>query len=85
MHKLTVTLSNHPSPLEEAIFEGRKIVIIEVEDPHDPEDILNKLEPIVIEIRGDNKSAITVRAITDSGNLVLEGTIREGFHGVLMS
>jgi hypothetical protein len=48
MHKLTVKLSNHPSPLEpEVIPNGLREETILVEDVHDTEEVLNKVEALV--------------------------------------
>lgn len=85
MPKLTAILSNHPSPLEKALFDGQKTIEFTVDDPHDPEEVLRKLEPLVIDIRGDDRTVIVVGVFTESGAQILRGTISDGFHGTVMS
>lgn len=85
MQKLIATLSNHPSPLERPLFDGEKTIEFEVIDPHNHEEVLNTLEPKVIELRGDDRTAIEVWIRTESGNNLMHGTIREGFQGTVMT
>lgn len=85
MHKLTAILSNHPSPLERALFEGHETIEFLVFDPHDPEEVLSKLEPLVEDLRGDDITAIMVKIFTESDTQIFDGTIKDGLNGVVMS
>lgn len=78
-------ISSHSSPLDKPIFEGEKIIEIFVEDHHNPEEILKVLEPKIMEIRGDSGSTLSLVVKTESGNTVISGGVKEGFHGVWMS
>jgi len=85
MHKLIVTLTNHPSALEKNIFDGNKVFEIFVEDPTNHEEILNKAEPKATELRGDSKEAIRMEVADESGAILISGTVKDGFNGVIMS
>ena len=87
MYKLTVKLSNHPSPLEhEVIPNGLKEDHIFVEDIHDTDDVLNKVETLVEAIENRNKAIIGVRVLTENGNAILNGNVQNGsFSGVKIS
>jgi hypothetical protein len=85
MHKITVTIACADGPLDVPVFDGEKVLEVEVNDPHDPEELLNKIEPEIIKIRGDSTVKIHLKAKTESGDTILEGSIDEGFHGTVMS
>ena len=85
MRKLIATLTNHPTPLEERLFEGARILEIEMDGPYSPDDVLRALEPKIMEIRGDSRSSLSLVVKTESGSTVLSGGIKDGFHGVWMS
>ena len=84
MHKLIALLSNHPSPLEKELFNGTKTIEFFVQDPHDFEEVLRVLEPLVMEIRDEDTTALALRVNTESGSMVLNGTIKEGFNGIVV-
>lgn len=85
MHKLTAILSNHPSPLEKRVFDEQKTVEFAVEDPHDPTAVLDKLEPLVKDIKGDDGTAVLVRIFDESGNQIFDGTVTDRLQGTWMS
>lgn len=87
MHKLTVKLSNHPSPLEhEVIPNGIKEDYIFVEDIHNTEDVLNKVETLVEAVENRNKAIIGVQVLNENGSVILNGNIQNGsFSGVKIS
>ncbi len=84
MHKLIATLTNHPSASEEALFEDTKLIEFSVEF-NDPDEILKALEPLIMAFRGSDTTAIVLRVTTESGAIVLRGTIKDGFSGVAIS
>lgn len=84
MQTIIITLTCPDNPLEEKLFNGSKVLKIDVTDPHDTEELLNKLEPEIIKLRGDSTESITMTATTESGTTVLQGSIGESFHGVAM-
>ena len=85
MHKLIAIITNHPSPLEESVLEGKKVLEFFVDDPRDPEQILRVLEPKVMTLRGDTQAALSLVVKTESGNVILSGEVKNGFHGVWIS
>jgi len=87
MHKLIVKLSNHLSPLEsEVIPNGLREETILVEDIHDTEEVLNKVEALVETIENRDRVAIGVQVLAENGNTILNGSVQNGsFHGVKMS
>jgi hypothetical protein len=84
MHKIIVTLTCANGPLDEVLFEGEKILEVEVNDPHNTNELLDKIESEIINIRGDATTRIGLEAKTEAGNTVLRGSIEKGFHGVSM-
>jgi len=87
MYKLIATLSNHPSPLEKFVFDSPKTVELLFEYPPTTEEILNKLEPIVVKLRGNKKAMMSMEVVKESGEKVLVGTVdeKDRFHGTVMS
>ncbi len=81
-HKLVATLECYASPLEKTFFEGTKVIEFFVSDPHDAEEVLQTLEPLVMEIRGDDQTALLLHVTKDNGDTVLRGTIKNGFSGI---
>lgn len=43
MQKVTITLSCSDNPLDEKLFEGKKVYEIEVLDPHDTDNLINEI------------------------------------------
>lgn len=76
---------NSPAPLEEPIFEGEKVLEIYVDDPNDPEEVLNKLKLEIKKLRGVSNAALAVNVVTESGSRVLGGEFKDGFEGVVTS
>tara|TARA_B100000745_G_scaffold300210_2_gene253262 strand:+ start:7696 stop:7953 length:258 start_codon:yes stop_codon:yes gene_type:complete len=85
MHKIKTTLICSNNPLEDKIFEGTKEITFDVTDPHDTEELLEKLEPEIIKLRGDADTTLVMKAQTEDGMTILQGTIGENFNGVAMS
>ncbi|MEK0337956.1 MAG: hypothetical protein QQN41_11040 [Nitrosopumilus sp.] len=87
MYKLTVKLSNHPSPLEhEVIPNGLKEDCIFVEDIHDTNNVLDKVETLVEAIENRNKAIIRIQVLDENGNTILNGNVQNGsFSGVKIS
>ena len=87
MYKLTVKLSNHPSPLEhEVISNGLKDEDIFVEDIHNTNDVLDKVETLVEAIENRDRATIVVRVIDERGNTILDGSVQKGsFNGIKFS
>jgi hypothetical protein len=84
MQTITIVLTCPDNPLEEKLFDGSKVLVIDVVDPHDTEELLSKLESEIIKLRGDSVAVINLTATTTSGSTVLQGSIGENFHGVAM-
>jgi len=85
MHKLIVTLTNHSSALEENVFDEKRVFEIYVDDPTNNEEIFDKAESKIVELRGESNAAIRMEIATESGDVFVRGTVKNGFHGVIMS
>ena len=84
MNKINITLRCPDYPAVEKVFDGEKIYVVELENPYDAEDVLNKVEPIIIALRGNSQKPILLTAVLEGGSTLLRGTITKGFSGVRM-
>lgn len=87
MYKLNAFISNNPSPLEENILYQDKNIELIFDYPPSVEDVLNKLELNVVELKEGKNASIYIKVTHESGTTFLEGTASEdgGFSGVSMS
>jgi hypothetical protein len=87
MLKLIATISNHLSPLEENILDGDKNIELIFDYYPSVDDVLNKLESHVVELKKGKNTSINIKVINESGSTFLEGTTSEngGFHGISIS
>jgi|GEM_PF-2125540 len=84
-YKLKAILSNHWSPLERSPLESPKVIEFLVHDLYNPEEILRVLEPLIMDFRKENQDALSLQVETESGNILLHGTIDKGFSGIAIS
>lgn len=87
MYKLNAFISNNPSPLEENILYQDKNIELTFDYPPSVEDVLNKLELNVIELKEGRNASVYIKVTHESGSTFLEGTANEsgGFNGVSIS
>ena len=77
MYKLIAVLNSLNSSLEDKTIE------FVVGDSADHKEILQKLEPMIEKLRGENKSTLGLIIKTETGMTVLRGTVTNGFSGVV--
>lgn len=88
MHKLTVKLSNHPSPLEPMITANGPIErALDIEDIDDVQEIISKIEKLVETIDSLDKGAVSVEVSNKLRGIILHGTLKNGLftNGVVCS
>ncbi|MDD4290063.1 MAG: hypothetical protein PHH83_02175 [Patescibacteria group bacterium] len=87
MNKLIVKFSNHPSPLEPIIILNEPIEKeIYVDDIHDINNILDKIEKLVEAIDDHDKGTISIEVSNKSWGTILRGNVKNGlFSGVTSS
>ena len=82
MQKLIALLSQQSSSLEDQLIDGEKRLEMYVENRFDAEEILSKLEPEVREIRKNTEATLAVKVLTESGQTILRGQIKDEFMGI---
>lgn len=87
MYKLIATISNHQSPLEENVLNNDKNIELIFDYYPSVEDVLNKLESYVVELKGGKNTSVHIKVTHESGSTFLEGTASENgsFHGISIS
>jgi hypothetical protein len=87
MSKITISLSNHPSPLEQGILENPQTKTVSVEYLDDKEEIVREIEIFATSIKDYEDAVFKVSVIGEKGNTIVDGRVKDGIftNGVFIS